>query len=121
MFVDCKCSVSNIVFEKDLQERDWGSASGMLHKDVDFENLPLDSEDIKVFKNRIIKIFEKYYAQNKNSKVLVITHSGVIRTILESFFSGVSLRIPNVSLTVFKFSIDGNHKLILEPCNKHLN
>jgi len=111
----------NLQFEEGLMERDWGSASGEFHKDVDFENLPDDSEKIEDFEKRIIKTLEKYYHKNKDSKVLVVTHSGVIRAMLNKFFPKSSLIVKNVSLTVFKFCIDGNHKLVLEPCDSHLN
>lgn len=112
---------SKLEFDSGLIERDWGSASGMFHKDVDFENLPTDAEKIEDFEKRIISTFEKYYYKNKNSKVLVVTHSGIIRTVLNKFFPESKLIVPNVSLTVFKFCINGNHKLILEPCDSHLN
>ena len=102
-------------------ERDWGSLTGELHKDVDFDNLAVDTEKIEDFEKRIISTLEKYYDKNKDSKVLVVTHSGVIRTILNKFFPGANLIVKNVSLTVFKFCIDGNHKLLLEPCDVHLN
>lgn len=113
--------VSKLEFEDGLTERDWGSVSGFKHKDVDFENLPIDSEKIEVFEKRIISTLESYYHENKDSKVLIVTHSGVIRAILNKFFPESSLIVKNVSLTVFKFCIDGNHKLILEPCDSHLN
>ena len=112
---------NNLQFEEGLMERDWGSLTGELHKDVDFDNLAVDTEKIEDFEKRIISTLEKYYDKNKDSKVLVVTHSGVIRTILNKFFPGANLIVKNVSLTVFKFCIDGNHKLLLEPCDVHLN
>jgi len=111
----------NLQFDEGLIERDWGSLSGEFHKNVDFENLAVDTEKIEDFEKRIISTLEKYYNQNKDSKVLVVTHSGVIRTVLNKFFPGSNLIVPNVSLTVFKFCINGNHSLMLEPCDSHLN
>lgn len=111
---------NNLIFDESFQERDWGSASGMFHKDVDFENLPADAEKNDAFEKRIITSLEKYYLKNKNAKVMIVTHSGVIRGFLNKFFPDADLKIPNVSLTVFKFCIEGNHKLILEPCDSHL-
>ena len=58
----------NLQFEEGLIERDWGSASGNYHKDVDFENLPEDSEKIEEFEKRIVGTLEKYYQKNKDSK-----------------------------------------------------
>ena len=112
---------NNLQFDDGLMERDWGSLSGEFHKNVDFENLADDTEKIEDFEKRVFSTLEKYYDKNKNSKVLVVTHSGVIRAVLNKFFPRSNLIVPNVSLTVFKFCIDGNHKLILEPCDSHLN
>jgi uncharacterized phosphatase len=111
---------SVVKVENDLIERDWGSASGMYWKDVDFENLPPDSESQVQVLNRVIKLLESHYNQNSDSKVLIVTHSGVIRALLDNLFPEANCKITNVSLTVFKFCIDGNHKLIMEPCNAHL-
>ena len=65
-------------------------------------------------------MLEQYYEKNKDSKVLVVTHAGLIRTLLEDLFGFEEPSVYNVSVTVFKFCIDGNHKLIMEPCNAHL-
>lgn len=110
-----------INYEEGLKERDWGSMSGELWKDVDFQNLPIDAEKREDFVGRIVATLEKYYAENKDSKVLIVTHGGVVIKLLEELFGQESPRVPNVSLTVFKFCIDGNHKLIMEPCNAHLH
>ena len=112
---------SNVVFEGNLQERDWGSMSGELWEKVDFENLPVDAEKKPDFVRRIVETFEKYYAENQDSKVLIVTHGGVIRSLIEEFFPETDLRAPDVSLTVFKFCINGNHRMILEPCTAHLD
>ena len=112
---------SKVKLENDLIERDWGSASGMYWKDVDFENLPSDAESQVKVLNRVIKLLESYYNQNSDSKVLIVTHSGVIRALLDNLFPDANCKITNVSLTVFKFCMDGNHKLIMEPCNAHLD
>lgn len=110
-----------INLEEGIKERDWGSMSGQLWKDVDFENLPVDAESQEQVLQRVLGTLRAYYQQNSSGKVLIVTHSGVIRVLLENLFPEVELKIPNVSLTVFKFCIDGNHQLIMEPCNAHLD
>jgi len=115
-------SLTDVInFEEGIKERDWGSMSGQLWKDVDFENLPLDAESQQQVLDRVLGTLRNYYQQNNSAKVLIVTHSGVIRVLLENLFPEVELKITNVSLTVFKFCIDGNHQLIMEPCNAHLD
>jgi len=109
-----------INFEDGLKERDWGSMTGELWKDVDFESLPIDAEKYEDFVGRIVATLEKHYVENTDSRVLIVTHGGVVIKLLEELFGQESPRVPNVSLTVFKFCVDGNHRLIMEPCNAHL-
>ena len=62
---------------------------------------------------------EQYYEKNKDSK-FSCDSCGLIRTLLEDLFGFEEPSVYNVSVTVFKFCLDGNHKLIMEPCNAHL-
>ena len=124
LIMDAHCSEvlgDSVEMVDNLKERDWGSASGMLYQDVDFENLPADAETRPDFAKRVLSVLEQYYEKNKDSKVLVVTHAGLIRNLLEDLFGFEKPSVYNVSVTVFKFCIDGNHKLIMEPCNAHLD
>ena len=84
---------------KDLREMCWGKHEGLAHKHLEnmgfkYENFEqwlsqFDGESLDEFQSRVLK----YYAQivdSKRKKVLLITHSGVIRAIL-AYINGTTI------------------------------
>jgi len=79
------------ILTKEIREMSWGVHEGLSHDDLKklgfkYENFEqwlslFDGENLDDFKNRVLKFFANL--KNKNEKrILLISHSGVIRTIL---------------------------------------
>ncbi|SFV74549.1 Alpha-ribazole-5'-phosphate phosphatase [hydrothermal vent metagenome] len=86
-------NITDITFTKELREKSWGKHEGKSFEEITQEGIEyhnflqwinaLDGEDIKSFQKRIQNYFFHTIFQQKGKKnILVITHSGVIKTLL---------------------------------------
>ena len=86
----------DLEINKDLEEIDFGLWEGLSPKQIiedDAEQLnkwwqspskvkPPEGEDYHVFRARVLIALKKIIEENQGQRVLIVTHSGVIRTIL---------------------------------------
>ena len=87
-------NLKNIVYTDRLREKFWGEDEGKTYdqickdKNITYESFDqwidaLGGEDVKDFTNRIMEFFFTYLPSTGHENILIITHSGVIKT----FFS----------------------------------
>lgn len=85
--------------------------------------LPGGGESYNQFRKRISDFVDDIYSKHKNQTILVSTHGGIKRALLnylEKKEPSFSRKFKNASLSVVRFREDGNHKVILENSIKHL-
>ena len=108
---------------EDLQERDWGGATGLTHKELDekdggVEILGIESwEDLKI---RGIKAFQSIVKKYPNKNIIVVSHGAIIRAILEKIAGKdmVIERLKNTSMTIINYD---NNKWTIELLNYSIN
>ena len=119
----CKESIAyfdlnRVVYDMMLREKSWGECEGLGYDAicrklginyVSFSQWleDLGGEGLKTFKARIASIFFEKIISSGGEKVLVMTHGGVIRTILsivtgESIEACFELAIPTASYTIIE-------------------
>jgi len=90
MLIGLKQKVKPILTEA-LREKSWGVHEGLSHEELEkigfvYENFEqwlslFDGESLVDFQTRVIKFYKKVIS-SKEKKILIITHSGVIRVLL---------------------------------------
>ena len=107
----------NIIYTKELREKSWGKHEGMSFDEIcatglEYKNFEqwleiLDGEDVDTYIQRIKDYFYNVIAKNDAKEILVVCHSGVIKTVL-SLCENISLEdafakeLPYSSLTVIE-------------------
>lgn len=107
----------SVIYTKELREKSWGEHEGMSFDEitsttnlnyVNFEQWTdaLGGEEIAKFTSRVEKFFFEYLPTLKKDNVLVITHSGVIKTYMHllkgiSLEEAFSISIPYASFVVY--------------------
>lgn len=118
-----------IPFIKDirLRERDVGELEGKpVPENFDWHNVPEFVENNKKFYSRIKEFLDEIYLKHKNQIVLVSTHGGSILAALSYLHNKTHNDlddygpIPNTAVSIVEFEEDGNHKVLLNACDKHL-
>jgi len=81
-----------VIYSDQLREKSWGKDEGKSFDDIiadgrEYKNFEqwidvLDGESITDYKNKIENYFNNIIFKNKKNNILVITHSGVIKTLL---------------------------------------
>lgn len=114
--------------DKRLRERHIAKIAGKkFPENFDWDNLPDGSETRQDLFDRVKNFFEELYLKHKGQTVLVVTHGGVkIISLLIAYNKPLSeflsLRgIKNTSVSIFDMEEDGNHKIHLVNCTKHLD
>ncbi|WP_415397216.1 histidine phosphatase family protein [Sulfurimonas sp. CS5] len=90
-----------VIYTKELREKSWGDYEGMSFEEitsttnltyVNFKQWTdaLGGEEIEKFISRVEKFFFEYLPTLKKKNILVVTHSGVIKTYLH-LLKGISL------------------------------
>jgi len=107
------------IYSTQLREKSWGKHEGKSFQEIEAEGIKyknfqqwinaLDGEDIALFKKRIKDYFNKIITKNNASHILVITHSGVIKTLLSlhkncSLEEAFSINLPYGSFIELEFS-----------------
>lgn len=106
--------LGNVTYTKELREKSWGKHEGKSFDEIGIEygNFlqyidALGGEPIEEFTSRIKDFFYNYLPKQKKDNILIITHSGVIKTLL-SLHENISLEdafsktIPYLSITRIK-------------------
>jgi len=108
----------DLEINKNLEEIDFGLWEGLSPKEIikeDTELLnqwwqsptritPPDGEDYHVFRARVLIAFKKIIDENKGHRVLIVTHSGVIRTILTHILGMLDENIFHLNVNYASFS-----------------
>jgi alpha-ribazole phosphatase/probable phosphoglycerate mutase len=105
------------IFTKELREKSWGRHEGKSYDEITQEGIvyenfeqwlnALDGEDIYTYQQRIKEYFLQNIFQEKVNHILVVTHSGVIKTLLGilnnyTLEEAFSLKIDYTSTTVLE-------------------
>jgi broad specificity phosphatase PhoE len=107
----------DVTYTKELREKSWGKYEGMSFEEiisttnlnyVNFEQWTdaLGGEEIAKFTSRVEKFFFEYLPTLKKNNVLVVTHSGVIKTFMHllkdiSLEEAFCLSVPYSSFVVY--------------------
>ena len=79
-------------YTKELREKSWGKHEGKSFKEIQAEGIEyinfeqwisaLDGEDFSLYKQRVQKYFYETIFKEDAKNILIVTHSGVIKTLL---------------------------------------
>lgn len=124
-----------ITYNGALNERSWGNLEGKswdkqkdklvaMYESEKTNLRPSGGESCLEFKERLLFDLEKIIEANEGKTVLIITHGGVIRTLIKAFKKipdeeMVDLRVNNTSLTIFRLNEGKVEEEILNDI-KHL-
>ena len=88
------------IYTKELREKSWGKHEGKSFKEIQAEGIEyinfeqwisaLDGEDFSLYKQRVQKYFYETIFKEDAKNILVVTHSGVIKTLL-SLVNNISI------------------------------
>jgi len=107
------------IYSEKLREKSWGKhegksfeeiqSSGIDYKDFQQWITALDGEDINLYKQRIEKYFFDYILKQEDTNILIVTHAGVIKTLISmiqqiSLDEAFSIRLPYASYVIFDSS-----------------
>lgn len=105
-----RTGVNNIYISDDFIERDFGSASGLLPKEktMKFPNgIIHDEEDWNSFKDRVMKGTEALVHKYNNKKIILVTHAGVINSILRTLSNGYigagNTKLKNACINIINY------------------
>jgi broad specificity phosphatase PhoE len=115
-----------LYFVDKLREKDQGSLTGKLIKEVDWD-APRDTEKKESIAERAKLILDKVYKKYKGKTVLFVSH-GMFIKILTTMLMNKPLDkfkeigfLVNTSVNIFEIKEDNNHNIILINCGKHLD
>lgn len=106
--------LKNVIYTKELREKSWGENEGKSFDEIgiDYENFKqfidaLGGESKEDFIKRVKDFFYFNLVNLKKEKILIISHSGVIKTLLSlheniSLEDAFSKNIPYLSITRIK-------------------
>ena len=112
-----------VIYSDQLREKSWGRHEGMSFDDITKEGIKyknfeqwlsdLDGEDVLSYINRIKHYFNNTIFKNNGKNILIITHSGVIKTLLSiinntSIEESFKISIPYSSRITFSKRKDKN-------------
>ena len=116
---------AKLFFVQELREKDQGSLSGKLIKEIDW-NKPRDTEKKESMLKRAKIILEKAYKQYKGKTVVFVSHGGLINVLTALLMNKPLEDIKkighpvNTSVSIFEIKDDNHHEAILVNCGKHL-
>lgn len=113
--------------DKRLRETHIQGLEGMkIPENFDWDNLPKGSETRADVYKRAKEFIEEIYPKNKDKTLLLVTHGGFKMAILV-FIHNLPLseferfsKLQNTSVSIFDIGENGNHKIHLINCIKHL-
>lgn len=124
--------VKDAIYDRRLREKSWGRHEGMSFDEiVQKETIEyrgflewieaLGGEPYKDFVKRVEKFFLEFLPSLKKENILIITHGGVIRTLISmfkniSFEDAFSINIPHGSIIRF----DTIEKSFIKEDNEHI-
>ncbi|MDF1875253.1 histidine phosphatase family protein [Sulfurimonas sp. SAG-AH-194-I05] len=113
-----------VIYTKALREKSWGIHEGKSFQEIQdsgiyYENFQqwitaLDGEDINTYKNNVKSFFTNIVLQEEVNSILIVTHSGLIKTFL-SIMQNTPLEVAfNITLKytdIVKFDVN-NTKIL---------
>lgn len=109
--------LANVVYDKRLREKSWGEAEGMSYDEIcesfgivyeSFEQFvgAVGGESVAEFERRVVEFFEELRSK-KLTNALVVTHAGVIKTIVAkrrnmSLEEAFGLEVGYASITIIE-------------------
>jgi alpha-ribazole phosphatase/probable phosphoglycerate mutase len=108
------------IYSKELREKSWGEDEGKsydeicIKKKIEYINFEqwiskLDGETIKNYKKRIENYFDNVILKNDCQNILIVTHSGVIKTFISLKYNhtmedAFKINIPYASYKTFEIN-----------------
>ena len=106
-----------VIISSDLREKSWGKHEGMSFEEIEKSGIKyttflewidaLDGEDMLSYRQRVLDYFYTTILRSDAKKILIVTHAGVIRTIVASC-KGIALEES------FSIKLDYSDTLILK-------
>ncbi|MDP1729093.1 MAG: histidine phosphatase family protein [archaeon] len=115
-----------LYFVEELREKNQGSITGKLIKDVDWSK-SRDTEKKEKMVERAKKILDEAYKKYKEKTVIFVSHGGLITVLIslitnKSFDDVKKMGNPsNTSVSIFEIKENTNHEIIILNCDKHLH
>lgn len=105
-----------VIYSEQLREKSWGKHEGksfddILNEGIEYKNFQqwisdLDGEDIASYKNRVKKYLNDAIFKDKSKNILIVTHSGFIKTFISiidkiSIEESFRISLPYASFLTF--------------------
>jgi len=117
---------AELVFTEDLREGDAGDFTGKRSDEVDWSNRPANAETLEQIRERVTKLLIRVYESHSHNNVLFVGHNGVNKSLI-GLISGRPVadmvkadNQKNTAVNIFEIKEDGNYKICLINCTKHL-
>lgn len=116
---------AKLFFVSELREKNQGSLSGKLIKEIDWSKLR-DGEKKEAMFERAKIILEKTYKDYKGKTVLFVAHGGIIRVLMSLLLNKSLEEIKkmddygNAAISIFIVKKNENHEVILINSKDHL-
>ncbi|MDP3728865.1 MAG: histidine phosphatase family protein, partial [bacterium] len=116
---------AKLFFVQELREKDQGSLSGKLIKEIDWSK-SRDTEKSESMLKRAKTILEKAYTQYKGQTVIFVSHGGLIcvltALLMDKPLETIKKNGPsvNTAVSIFEIKDDNHYDVILINCGKHL-
>jgi broad specificity phosphatase PhoE len=118
---------AELVFTEELREGNAGDFTGKRSDEVDWSKRPANAETLEQIRDRVTKLLKKVYESHSHQNVLFVGHNGVNKSII-----GYIMNKPvndmvradnqkNTAVNIFEVKENGNHKVCLINCAKHLD
>ncbi|MEE9525982.1 MAG: histidine phosphatase family protein [Candidatus Woesearchaeota archaeon] len=113
-----------LILVKELRERASKTLAGKHTSEIDFKNLPTDTETRADMRKRVKKLLDQVYEKCPDKTILFVGHAGINKSLIR-----VILNKPddynldhqfNTAVNIFEIKEDKNHKIICLNCTKHL-
>lgn len=117
-----------------LIERDFGAYTNASAKEVNFDELDLDSEEnkqagvesLESIRMRIVNFLSLITKEHKDQNIVIVTHNNPIRLFLGEFLNKTyqeilkEYKVHNCSINIFETSDSKEYKMILLDDTSHL-
>ena len=110
-----------------IRERSYGELEGTIFPDDwDWNNIPACVETNAVFDERVKDFFEDIIKRHARQTVLVVSHGCIKKRLISWISDSMAAKVErmgdvrNTSVSVLDIETDGNHKLHLLNCTRHL-
>ncbi len=113
-------------FVPQLRERDFGSYSGKKSDELDWKHTPPDVETLEQLRKRAALFLDKLYQSHSQQNVLCVAHAGINKEFIAVIMDKPADYVReleqqhNTAINIFDIGENGNHKIHLLNCKKHL-